>query len=122
MILKLSAEQLRKINMKFVGYHEFPKSYTSSACYSSYGYRETIEEQISDIVVKLTKSHYFPDGNKRTASTIYGLLCDYACLKGISDNTLDKVIEYIASDHVIDISDETFSKYVKLLFPKFKKV
>ena len=41
MILKLSAEQLRKINMKFVDYHEFPKSYTSSACYSSYGYRET---------------------------------------------------------------------------------
>lgn len=49
-------------------------------------------------------------------------LCDYASLKGISDNTLDKVIEYIASDHVIDISDETFNKYVKLLFPYFKKV
>jgi death-on-curing family protein len=121
MILVLTSEQLRSINMNFVSYHEYPKSYRSDACYSSYLYRETIEEQITDIVVKLVKSHYFPDGNKRTAVAVYFLLCKNAHIKCLPDEKVDKAILQIASEHVIDISDVTFNKYVKLLFPKFEK-
>lgn len=122
MTYPLSSDDLRELNIGLIGYHEYPKSYTSDGCFSSFMYRDTIEEQITDIVVKLVKSHYFPDGNKRTATLVYFILCKHAKIKSISDSKIDKVIEYIAADHVIDISDETFNKYVKLLFPKVKDV
>ena len=122
MTYSLSSEDLRDLNIGLIGYHEYPKSYMSDACFSSFMYRNTLEEQVTDIVVKLVKSHYFPDGNKRTATLVYYILCKHAKIKSVSDSKIDKVIEYIVSYHVIDISDETFSKYVKLLFPKFKEV
>ena len=46
-----------------------------SSCYASYYFYDTFQEQISSIILSLIKNHYFQDGNKRTAFTVFIILC-----------------------------------------------
>lgn len=116
-VYELTVEQLRRINTGFIGYHEYPKSYTCDSCYSSYAYYDTAEDIVCDIVVRLAKSHYFPNGNKRTATVMYSILCDDLELEALPDSEVDKAIEEITGDHAAGLEPEAFDRYCRLLFP-----
>ena len=69
-----------------------------SGCLSSYLYYDTIEKQISSIVYSLIKGHYFIDGNKRTAFTVFITLCKLNGANPIQTDYI-KLFEELASSN-----------------------
>lgn len=79
---------------------------------SSYSYFDTVQEQITSIVVSLLKGHFFQDGNKRTALAVYLDLCQNSGIQFISDQ--DRL-----GDVFIDIAanQRDITENARLLFP-----
>lgn len=85
-ILLIPIEDIIACNHEFTGLPCDPKRCENvGACYSSFYFYGTIEEQITSIVVSLAKGHFFVDGNKRTALYAYIMLCEINGLSYIQD-------------------------------------
>ena len=78
-------------------------------CLSSYQYYDSINQQISSIVLSIIKNHCFVDGNKRTALVALDTLCIINNTKrAVSNDDIDEVIVDIAAhkytvDHIAKI-------------------
>lgn len=82
------------------------------ACLASYLYYDTLEEQVTCIVVSLLKGHFFLDGNKRTAFAIYLDLCQNNELRvlGNEDALGDLFIKMASGQGSVE-------ENIKILFP-----
>ena len=70
------------------------------ACYGSFYYYDTVQEQISSIILSLVKDHFFIDGNKRTALFTYILLAEINKLKYIKEiDEQVKIFVNLAASH-----------------------
>ena len=80
----ISEDVIAQINYEFVGSKRINDDRYKS-CMSSFYYYDSDEEQIASIVLSLVKGHYFMDGNKRTAFSVFVILCKFNNIK-ISKN------------------------------------
>ena len=108
----IDAESINKINELILGKKT---NRDCSACLSSYSYYDTIEEKISSIVYSLVKSHYFIDGNKRTALIVFTTLCEE---NGLNYNNINlaSLFEDLANSklEIPEVAERLFDKK----FPK----
>ncbi len=70
----ISSSLIAEINRRLTG-NNFGIYRNVSSCLSSYTYYKTKKEQIMSIVLNILKGHYFFDGNKRTAFSMFIILC-----------------------------------------------
>ena len=76
----ISEDVIAQINYEFVGSKRINDDRYKS-CMSSFYYYDSDEEQIASIVLSLVKGHYFMDGNKRTAFSVFVILCKFNNIK-----------------------------------------
>jgi prophage maintenance system killer protein len=91
---------------KSLGYSILNKSLVGSAISSWYYYKKPTE-QVSSIVLGITKNHAFSDGNKRTATVVYYTLCDVLGLKSLSENRMYDVILKITASKNTTVFEAT---------------
>lgn len=72
----ISSTLIAEINRRLTG-DNFEMYRNVSSCLSSYLYYKTKQEQVMSIVLNLLKGHYFFDGNKRTAFSMFIILCEH---------------------------------------------
>lgn len=101
----LTESRIIEVN-KNLGYSILNKSLVGSAI-SSWHYYKKPTEQISSIVLGITKNHAFSDGNKRTATITYYALCDLLKIKPLPEDKMEKVILRIAASKNMNILEAT---------------
>lgn len=78
---------------------------------SSFYYYDSDEEQIASIVLSLVKGHYFIDGNKRTAFSVFEILCKFNNIEiSKTDRQLCKIFIDIAENdyNIKQVTDMLF--------------
>lgn len=113
-IFLVPLESITEQNEAFTGITcDESRKKTLSACYSSFYYYGSIEEQIASIVMSIIKDHYFIDGNKRTALFTYIMLAKINGLKFIN-KTNEQVETFIS----LAASHNSVEQSALILFPK----
>jgi death-on-curing family protein len=87
-------------------------------------YYDTIEKSIASIVKCLIKNHCFSDGNKRTATVVFCLLCNLNNIENQIMKNASSIIENIASHNysVEEVADLLFPNNVISSFLVFKRL
>ena len=109
----LTAAQIVKINEEILGFKaDESRQSRVESCLSSYYYYDTLEEQISSIVLLIIKNHVFVDANKRTAFMTFITLVEINDLtaKLKLQSKYAAIFENIAANHY------TVDQAAKLLF------
>lgn len=105
----LTVEAVVETN-KSLGYHPLNISMVGSAL-SSWHYYDDVESQIASVILGICKNHAFQDGNKRTATLTYYMLCNVLGFVSLADDKMFDTIIMIAS------SNKDVDAVRKLLFP-----
>jgi death-on-curing family protein len=91
-------EQIIYINSLIVPNATIIDSNTIDSYEGSLQYTNNLQEGISIIVRSTIKNHSFSDGNKRTATAVYLLLCKLNNIEIVKDNLEIKILD-IANNH-----------------------
>ena len=99
------ADQLMITNQMLTGNE--PSKITKQkllGCFSSYQYYDSVDQQISSIVLSIIKNHCFVDGNKRTALVALDTLCIINNIKRIvsNDDIDDVIVDFAAHKYTVD--------------------
>lgn len=110
----ISIENITDKNYEFTGVKCDEKRRSAvEGCYSSFYYYDTLQQQITSIVVSLVKGHFFIDANKRTALFTYILLAELNNINYIQ-NEEEQVRVFIE----IATSQKSIDEFTKILFPE----
>ena len=96
----ISTRLIEEINRRLTG-NNFGIYRDVSSCLSSYPYYKTKQEQIMSIVINLLKGHYFFDGNKRTAFSMFIILCEW--------NSVEFSVPLDMANRFVDLASSSYT-------------